>query len=168
MSTPYLGQITAYAFGVIPKGWMACNGQLLQINQNQPLFSLIGTTYGGDGRTTFGLPNLQGLMPLSMGPGYNIGQTGGEANHTLVVNEMPTHNHSVAASTTSTSLQSAAQNNYPTAPAGDTLYASSQTAGVNMGGGSSPNGASQPHPNQQPYLALSFCIAVQGLFPSRN
>jgi microcystin-dependent protein len=168
MSTPYIGQITAYAFGTIPKGWMPCNGQLLQISQNQPLFALIGTTYGGNGTQTFALPNLQGLMPLGMGSGFNIGQTGGEANHALMLNEMPTHTHPVGAATATGSLQTPAQNNWPAAPAGMTLYSSSATAGLQLDGGSSPTGAGQGHPNQQPYLALTFCIAVQGIFPSRS
>jgi len=179
MSTPYMAQITAYAFSVIPKGWMACNGQLLSINSNQALFALIGTTYGGDGRTTFGLPNLQGRMPMSFGNGgggsYTLGEISGEVNHTLLQAEMPAHPHQVAASnatgSNSGALATPIQNNYPAmpaAPANTNLYASAPTAGLNLGGGSSPAGGSQPHPNQQPYLALNFCIATQGLFPSRN
>jgi len=171
MSTPYMAQITTYAFGLVPKGWLACNGQLLSINSNQALFALLGTTYGGDGRTTFGIPNLQGLMPMGFASGFVLGQTGGEINHTLLSAEMPLHTHQVAASNATGSLVNSPQNNYPAmpaAPAGTNLYAAAPTAGLNLGGGSSSVGGSQPHPNQQPYLALSFCIATQGLFPSRN
>jgi microcystin-dependent protein len=165
MSTPYLGQITAFAFGVVPKGWAACNGQLMPINnQNQPLFSLLGTTYGGDGKTTFGLPNLQGCSPIGFGGGYTLGNTGGEASHPLTLSELPKHGHSVVASSSTTSLLDPISGNFPAAPAGD-LYGTSPS--TTLGSGSSPAG-SAGHPNQQPYLPLSFCIATTGIFPSHN
>jgi microcystin-dependent protein len=166
MLTPYLGQITAYAFGFVPKGWAACNGQLLLISSNQPLYSLLGTTYGGDGKTTFGLPNLQGASAVGIGNGSIIGQAGGEANHTLSVNEIPPHTHPVVASTTSAaaSLTGSVVGNYPAAPTAN-MYAA--TSNVQLGTGSSPAGGAA-HSNQQPYLALSFCIAHNGIFPSRD
>jgi microcystin-dependent protein len=167
MSTPYLGQITAFAFGVVPKGWAACNGQLMPINQqNQALYELLGITYGGDGKTTFALPNLQGCSPIGFGGGYTFGNTGGEASHPLTLSELPKHSHSVVASS-STSLLDPISGNFPAAPSATvaTLYGTSPS--TTLGNGSSPAG-SAAHPNQQPYLPLSFCIATTGIYPSRN
>ncbi len=171
MSTPYIGQIAAFAFGFVPNGWAACNGQILSISTNQALYSLLGTTFGGNGVQTFGLPNLQGMSPAGFGslPGgslYTMGQTGGEVSHTLTVSELPSHTHPVAASSASAvgSLSPNIAGNYPAAPSA-LGYAAS--ANVQLGAGSSPAG-SAAHPNQQPYLVLSFCIALQGLYPPRN
>ena len=165
MSEPFLSQISAFAFGVVPMGWAACNGQLLPVQQNQALFSLLGTTFGGDGQTTFGLPNLQGRVPLGAGPGFSRGDLGGEASHILTQNEMPQHTHPVVASSLSTDLQSQPGGNFPAAPTGG-VYATS--ASTTLGGGSSPSGGSQPHENMQPCLAMQYCIAIQGLFPPRS
>jgi microcystin-dependent protein len=167
MAEPFLGEIRIMSFNFPPKGWALCNGQLLPINQNQPLFALFGTTYGGDGRVNFALPNLQGQTPIHIGGGFSQGQTGGEQNHTLSSAEMPAHAH-VAQGTTSNAdqpiptgnLLGAANNMYTGANAGNLtpLEPSSISA---LGG-------SQAHQNMQPYLTLSFCVALQGIFPSQN
>ena len=170
MSTPYLATIKPFSFNFAPKGWALCNGQLLAIDQNQALFSLLGTTYGGNGTTTFARPNLQGNFLLCMGNGYTIGQTGGEALHTLLTSEMPSHAHvpvgsSDAASTGSpTGAYPAAQ----TAATGISPYAGSASTPVALATGSSNTGSSQGHENRPPYLVLNFCIALSGIFPSRN
>ena len=167
MTEPFLGEIRIMSFNFAPKGWALCNGQTLPINQNQALFSLFGTTYGGDGRTTFAIPNLQGQTPIHVGGGFVQGQTGGEQNHTLSSPEMPTHPH-VAQGTTSNAdqpvptgnLLGAANNMYAPANAGN-LTPLDPTSISSLGGG-------QPHQNMQPYLTLSFCVALQGIFPSPN
>jgi len=164
---PYLGQVMITSFDFAPKGWALCNGQLLPINQNQALFSLLGTTYGGDGRVTFGLPNLQGRVPLHTGSGFILGQTGGEDAHTLTVPEIAAHGHGVTGSSSPATVPS---------PVGAYLAASGNT---NFGapgaatGSLAPasvttNGGGQPHENQPPYLVLTFVIALQGIFPSRS
>jgi len=167
MAEPFLGEIRIMSFNFPPKGWALCNGQLLPINQNQPLFALFGTTYGGDGRVNFALPNLQGQTPIHIGGGFSQGQTGGEQSHTLSSAEMPAHAH-VAQGTTSNAdqpiptgnLLGAANNMYTGANAGNLtpLEPSSISA---LGG-------SQAHQNMQPYLTLSFCVALQGIFPAQN
>ena len=167
MAEPFLAEIRIMSFNFPPKEWAFCNGQLLPINQNQPLFALFGTTYGGDGRVNFALPNLQGQTPIHIGGGFSQGQTGGEQNHTLSSAEMPGHAH-VAQGTTSNAdqpiptgnLLGAANNMYTGANAGNLtpLEPSSISA---LGG-------SQAHQNMQPYLTLSFCVALQGIFPSQN
>jgi microcystin-dependent protein len=167
MAEPFLGEIRIMSFNFPPKGWALCNGQLLPINQNQPLFALFGTTYGGDGRTTFALPNLQGQSPIHIGGGFSQGQTGGEQNHTLSSAEMPAHAH-VAQGTTSNAdqpiptgnLLGAANNMYTGANAGNLTPLDPSSI--------SPLGGSQAHQNMQPYLTLSFCVALQGIFPAQN
>ena len=155
-----------------PKNWALCNGQLLPINQNQPLFSLLGTTYGGDGRVNFALPDLRGRVPIHVGNGYTLGQRGGEAAHTLSIAELPAHMHFVQASYTMGNavnpnlsgtghvLAAEPGNPYSTAfaPSADALNAATVT---NVGG-------SQAHLNMQPFLTLSYCIALTGIFPSPN
>ena len=165
MAEPFLSEIRIMSFGFPPKGWALCNGQLLPINQNQALFSLLGTTYGGDGRVNFALPNLQARVPIHTGSGYTLGQSGGEQAHTLSIQELPTHTHALMAQpATGTQLPpvnaflAQASNVYRTA---DNLTALNPGAVGNAGG-------SQPHTNLQPFLALSFCIALQGIFPSQN
>lgn len=164
MAEPFLGEVRLFTFNFPPKGWALCYGQLLPINQNQALFSLLGTTYGGDGRVNFGLPNLQGRMPMHVGAGYVQGQAAGTVNHTLTIAEMPAHVHPLVG-TTDLGNRSSAAGNHPAAarghygPAGDTaLHRESVTA----------VGGSQPHNNMPPYLVLSFAIALQGIFPPRN
>jgi microcystin-dependent protein len=150
MSQPYLGQISTFGFGFPPRGYAVCNGQLLPINQNQALFALLGTTYGGNGVNTFALPNLQGSVPLMAGVNYVLGQVGGEVNHTLAVGEMSSHTHPLLGATSTPSQVAAA------------------TPTTTLGNGSSAVGSGQAHPNQQPYLVVNFCIALAGIFPSRS
>jgi microcystin-dependent protein len=165
MSTPFLGEIKIVSFNFPPKGWAFCNGQLLPINQNQALFSILGTTYGGDGRVNFGLPDLRGRTPVHVGQGIILGERGGEEAHTLIISEMPAHNHPVNASsnTGSTPNPSNAFWAGTAAPAygSDSLTAMAPQSISNTGG-------SQPHLNLSPYLVLNFCIALQGIFPSQN
>jgi microcystin-dependent protein len=168
MSEPFLSEIKIMSFNFPPKGWAMCNGQLLPINQNQALFSLLGTTYGGDGRVNFGLPNLQGRTPMHLGNGHVLGERGGEQAHTLSISELPTHTHTASAA------------NVPaTSNAPSNARMISQSAGANMYGAASnlvnmsPQalatvGTSQAHLNMQPYLTLTFCIALQGIFPSQT
>jgi microcystin-dependent protein len=165
MAEPFLSEIRIFSFGFAPRGWALCNGQLLPINQNQALFSLLGTTYGGDGRVNFALPNFQGRTPIHTGSGHTLGERAGEAAHTLIISEMPTHIHTAQGST---------NNGDSVVPTGNVLGAVSNMYGsatniaalqpatvVNTGG-------SQPHINMQPYTVLNFCIALQGIFPSPN
>ena len=168
MAEPFLSEIRIMSFGFAPKGWALCNGQLLPINQNQALFSLLGTTYGGDGRVNFALPDLQGRASIHMGQGHTLGERGGEQAHTLSVSEIPVHVHqsqatSVAATTSipgSGSMLAQAGLSFLYGPP-DNLVAMSSPAVANTGG-------SQAHTNMQPFLVLNFCIALQGIFPSQT
>jgi microcystin-dependent protein len=165
MATPFLSEIRIFSFTFAPKGWAMCNGQLMAINQNQALFSLLGTTYGGDGQTTFALPNLQGRMPIHEGAGFTLGQLGGEQNHTLISSEMPQHTHSAAASSAPANAGGAQGNFW--ANGNQPAYASS--ANVTLSPATVNNiGGSQPHNNMAPYLVLNFCIALVGIYPSQN
>jgi microcystin-dependent protein len=167
MAEPFLGEIRIMSFNFAPQGWAMCNGQQLPINQNQALFSLLGTTYGGNGQTTFALPDLRGRTPIHTGGeiGAIRGQAGGETAHTIKMSEMPAHIHF---------LNSASDNSDTPIPASNLLGAASGLYGppnslttilpttvTNFGG-------SQPHMNMQPFLALTFCIALVGIFPSQN
>ncbi len=168
MSEPFIGQLMLFAFNYAPKGWAMCNGQLLPINQNQALFSLLGTTYGGDGRVTFGLPNLMGRTPLMAGEGIVLGQVGGEEAHTLTAAEVPTHSHIVNA-TTNPPDQGVAANHLLAKTAGNqTLYGPANNLSPFAQSTVGNAGSSQPHENRQPYLVMNWCIALQGIFPSRN
>ena len=158
------------SFEFAPKGWALCTGQLLPINQNQALFSLLGTTFGGDGRTTFALPDLRARTPIHVGSGHTLGEGGGEQAHTLSIAELPTHTHVAqgssadadAAVPTGNLLAAVDNTTFGTAYAGPTnLTALAPAAVSNVGG-------SQAHLNMQPFLTLSFCIALQGIFPSPN
>ncbi len=167
MAEPFLSEIRIMSFGFPPKGWALCNGQLLAINQNQALFALLGTTYGGDGRQTFGLPNLQGRVPMHMGNGHTLGESGGEQGHTLSISEIPTHVHTAMASSAKGSTGNPAVAYLGQDPIaspyngpGD-LVALSPATLASVGG-------SQAHLNMQPFLTLSFCIALQGIFPSQT
>jgi microcystin-dependent protein len=165
MSTPYLSEIKVMSFGFAPKGWALCDGQLLPINQNQALFSLLGTTYGGDGRVNFGLPNLQARTPMHMGNGHTLGERGGEQNHTLQITELPMHTHTWGATNTLANSPDPTSNLL----GGAAEYNSSTSNLVPMYAGVlSTVGGSQPHQNMQPYLTLNFCIALQGIFPSQT
>ena len=167
MAEPFLSEIRIMSFNFAPKGWALCNGQLLPINQNQALFSLLGTTFGGDGRVNFGLPNLQGKVPIHAGGGFTLGQAGGEQNHTLTSAELPTHTHA---------LQATSSNGSAIIPTGNLLaggipqpYHAQDGNVAEMNPASVANvGGSQAHQNMQPYLALNFSIALQGIFPSQN
>lgn len=168
MAEPFLAEIRLMSFAFPPQGWALCNGQLLPINQNQALFSLLGTTYGGNGQTTFALPNLQGRVPIHMGSGHTLGEAGGEQAHTLSIGEVPAHTHLVNASksatggsATPTGRHLGGGNNAYHAPAGATLTTLGAASIANTGG-------SQAHLNLQPFLTISFCIALQGIFPSQN
>jgi microcystin-dependent protein len=169
VSEPFLGEIKIVAFNFPPRGWAMCNGQLLPINQNQALFSLLGTTYGGNGQTTFALPDLRGRTGIHTGGGHTLGERAGEAAHTLSIAELPAHTH-VASGTSNVATQKTP------APSGTVGYA--QSGQVIYGGPSnlaamSPSavanaGGSQAHENTQPSLVLSFCIALIGIFPSQS
>lgn len=165
MAEPFLAEIRIMSFVFPPKGWSLCNGQLLPINQNQALFSLLGTTYGGDGRVNFGLPNLQGLVPIHMGSGHTLGERGGEQAHTLSIAEIPTHTHSLKASPTDGD-QIIPTNNY-LAPVFQLYGAATNLTSMNPASIGNVGG-SQAHLNMQPFLVLSYCIALQGIFPSQT
>lgn len=166
MSTPYLSEIRIFSFNFPPKGWAFCNGQLLPINQNQALFSLLGTTFGGDGRVNFALPNLQGRVPLHFGNGFSLGQAGGETAHTLNISEMPAHTHTPVASAAAADQASPANNYWATNGTFTPYAASSNETMVTQA--VSNVGGSQPHSNMSPYLALNFCIALLGIFPAQS
>jgi microcystin-dependent protein len=170
MAEPFLSEIRIMSFVFAPKGWALCNGQLLPINQNQALFSLLGTTFGGDGRVNFALPDLRGRTPIHVGSGHPLGQRGGEQAHTVSSAELPAHTHVLNGSSAVAdaavpggNLLAAVDNTtFGTAYAGaSNLAAFSPQAVGNVGG-------SQAHLNMQPFLTLSFCIALQGIFPSPN
>ena len=170
MAEPFLSEIRIFGFNYTPQGWASCNGQLLPINQNQPLFSLLGTTYGGNGQTNFALPNLRGRVPLHFGDGLTLGTVAGEESHTLTIQEMPTHNHAVNAfdGTVDSNANSPAGALYARAADASSLYFSGSADNVMNPGVISNIGGSQPHENRQPFLALNFCIALIGIFPSQN
>lgn len=168
MAEPFLSEIRIMSFVFAPKGWALCNGQLLPINQNQALFSLLGTTFGGDGRVNFGLPDLRARAPIHVGSGHTLGERGGEQAHTLSIAETPTHTHSVAANSTATGGTASPNNGF--LGGGNNVYAAPNAGALttlrpdvitSVGGG-------QAHLNMQPFLTLSFCIALQGIFPSQN
>ncbi|MBL8093677.1 MAG: phage tail protein [Anaerolineales bacterium] len=164
MAEPFLSEIRMMSFVFPPKGWALCDGQLLPINQNQALFSLLGTTFGGDGRVNFALPDLRGRVPIHVGSAHTLGERGGEQAHTLSISELPTHTHVVYASA-SGGNQTLPTNNVlarsesPRFAPADSLVAAGASAITNVGG-------SQAHLNMQPFLVVSFCIALQGIFPS--
>jgi microcystin-dependent protein len=165
MAEPFLSEIRMMSFGFAPKGWATCDGQLLPINQNQGLFSLLGTTYGGDGRVNFGLPNLDGRTPMHMGNGHILGERGGEQNHTLSISEIPTHVHILQGTTLDADTA---------VPTGNLLgtVANVYTGAANLTSlnpGSIGNiGGGVSHLNMQPFLTINFSIALQGIFPSQN
>jgi microcystin-dependent protein len=167
MSSPFLAEIRIISFNFAPKGWALCNGQILPINQNQALFSLLGTTYGGDGRVTFALPNLQGRVPFHFGNGLNLGDSAGETAHTLTISEMPTHTHAPIGSSASADQAAPVGNLWATGSQDG--YTPSASGNTTLAPGSIPNvGGNQPHENMPPYLTVNFVIALQGIFPSRN
>ncbi|HEX4955043.1 MAG TPA: tail fiber protein [Thermoanaerobaculia bacterium] len=163
MAEPFLSEIRIMSFVFAPRGWALCNGQLLPINQNQGLFSLLGTTFGGDGRVNFGLPDLRARAPIHVGSGHTLGERGGEQAHTLSIAEIPTHVHVLSGNPNNANQAPAvnnvlaAANNVYGPPASLTALGASSVANT---------GGSQAHLNMQPFLTLSFCIALQGIFPS--
>ena len=165
MAEPFLSEIRIMSFVFPPKGWALCNGQTLPINQNQALFSLLGTTYGGNGQTTFALPNLRGQVPIHFGNGHVLGESAGQEAHTITQSEMPAHNHTV--NTTSGNASQVAPGGAQFASALNVYRGLDQLTTMTPASLSNVGG-SQPHENRQPYLVLSFCIALQGIFPSQN
>jgi microcystin-dependent protein len=165
MSTPFMSELRIISWNYAPKGWAFANGQFLPINQNQALFSLLGTMYGGNGQTTFALPDLRGRTPIHIGGGFTQGQAGGQVSHTVTMSEMPAHNHFVTATNVAGDLPSPQSNFFansnvqPWRTDFDTTLAPDTVTNV---------GGSQPHNNMSPYLVLNIIIALQGVFPSRN
>ena len=169
MAEPFIGQIQSFGFNFAPRNWAMCNGQLLSIAQNTALFSLLGTTYGGNGQTTFALPDLRGRTSLHQGQGpgltnRTIGEVSGSETVTLIITEMPMHNHLVNASAGTKLNAIPASNNL----GGATIYTNAALDSVMDPVMITPTGGSQPHQNMQPYLVINWCIALQGIFPSRN
>ena len=172
MAEPFLSEIRVFSFNFAPKGWALCNGQFLPINQNQALFALLGTTYGGNGQTTFALPDLRGRLPIHEGSGHTLGEAAGAPSVTITAQTMPQHIHPLMASNV--------QGNATNPNFGGTGYVFAQDpgnvysngfgggAGVLNAGSVTSVGGSQPHENRMPYLVLNFCIALQGIFPSQN
>jgi microcystin-dependent protein len=168
MSEPFLGEIKIMSFGFPPKGWAMCNGQLLPINQNQALFSLLGTTYGGDGRVNFALPNLQGRIPIHVGSGHTLGERGGEQAHTISISEVPTHTHTASAANVAATSNAPSNTRMISQSTGANMYTAASNLQAMAPQALATVGGSQAHPNTQPYLTLTFCIALQGIFPSQN
>lgn len=173
MSDPFVAEIRAFGFNFAPRGWAFCNGQILPLSQNTALFSLLGTNYGGDGKSTFGLPNLQGSAPLGAGQGpglsnYFVGESGGTPSVTLLQSEMPGHTHAL------NTYNDIGEDRTPNASealarsTGGLLYGSPTSMTPMAGSALTPYGASQPHNNMHPYLVVNFCIAMQGIFPARG
>ena len=170
MAEPFLSEIRLMSFEFAPKGWAPCNGQLLPINQNQALFSLLGTTFGGDGRVNFALPDLRGRTPIHVGSGHTLGERGGEQAHTISIAELPEHVHVANATTAQADANS--NSPAPTRMAATSNFSSLYTGAAGLQAMApnalGPVGGSQAHLNMQPFLTLGFCIALQGIFPSPN
>jgi microcystin-dependent protein len=170
---PYLGEIRIFAFNFAPKGWAMCNGQLLAIQSNAALFSIIGTFYGGNGTSTFALPNLQSRVPIHQGQGqglspYNVGQIGGTESENLTVAQMPQHNHSLNATPANANNNRANGGTLASSTNSTNIYSNTNPSEAMNGASIGIAGSSQPHNNIQPYLAVNFCIAISGIYPPRN
>jgi microcystin-dependent protein len=163
MTEPFIGEIKIVSFNFAPQGWATCDGQTMQIQQNQALYSLLGVIYGGNGTTTFNLPDLRGRIPLHFGAGISQGANGGEASHTLIASEMPAHTHTVSASDAIPNVPSPTGNTWAVTT---NVYAAAPDAAMNPAALGATGG--QPHENRQPYLVLNFVIATMGLYPSRE
>jgi microcystin-dependent protein len=172
MGTPYLSEIRAVSFNYPPKGWAFCNGQILPINQNQALFSLLGTTYGGNGTTNFALPDLRSRVAIHFGSGFNLGDRAGEEAHTLQISEMPAHNHPANCNGGTGVSQDPTGHVWAVGSSSQTAEYRPAPANSVMNNGATPAitaaGGSQAHENRQPFLVLNYIIALQGIFPSRN
>lgn len=166
MADPFLSEIRIMSINFAPQGWAFCNGQLLPINQNQALFSLLGTTFGGDGQVNFALPDLRARAPIHVGSGHTNGERGGEVAHTLSIAELPTHTHMVNA--TSTPAETNVPDNTVYLGVVNNAYGPPQNLTAMAASAVTNTGGSQAHENRQPFLALSMCIALQGIFPSPN
>lgn len=164
MSESFIGEVRAVAWNFAPRGWALCNGQLLPIAQNQALFAILGTTYGGDGRSTFALPDLRGRVPVHVGNDIRLGERAGEAQHTLTVHELPPHEHALLA----TSAPGQGQSPNGALLAGAEVYAPGSASVPLSPAAVGATGASHAHDNMQPYLTVNFIIALTGIFPSRN
>jgi microcystin-dependent protein len=168
MTQPFTGEIRIFGFTFPPRGWAFCNGQILSISQNQALFSILGTVFGGNGVQTFALPNMQGRTPMHAGGGFALGGIGGEEHHTLLISEIPSHTHSVNAATANANSDNPA-GNVLAASVNFQLYSTTRSNLTALHPATIENNAGgQPHPNLQPYLVLNFCVALSGIFPSRN
>lgn len=169
MAEPFISEIRAFGFNFAPKGWATCDGQIIPINQNQALYSLIGTTYGGDGRNTFQLPDMRGRTPIHFGPNNSLGAKAGIENVSLISNEIPAHTHTLQATTSAPAANTPAGNLLATLPADKANFAAPANANTTLNPGSiAAAGGSIPHTNMQPSLVINFCIALVGAFPSRN
>jgi microcystin-dependent protein len=170
MSEPFLAEVRIFGFNFPPRGWATCDGQILPINQNQSLYSLLGTTYGGDGRTTFGLPDLRSRTPIHVGGGHALGQKSGVETVALTTDQIPSHTHAMNG-TNQSANQPTPAGNLPAAPSaslGNTYAATPLDQPLANAVSIANQGSGQGHNNMQPYTTLNFCIAMQGVFPSRN
>lgn len=167
MSEPFLSEIRMMSFNFAPRGWAQCNGQLMPINQNQALFSLLGTTYGGDGRVNFALPDLRGRVPIHTGNGHTLGERAGETAHTLILSEMPMHTHQLMA-TSDAGTRAVVPGNMLAKTANQLYHAPDSNLAAMNPAAISNVGGTQAHENMMPFLAIMFCIALQGVFPSQN
>lgn len=167
MGTPFMSEIRIMSFNFAPQGWAQCNGQFLPINQNQALFSLLGTTYGGNGQTTFALPDLRGRVPIHFGT-HPLGEAAGAAAHVVTIAELPTHTHTERSTISAATTTTPGPGLHLAKARGANLYAAATNLVPFAGDGLSNVGGSQAHENRQPYLTLNFCIALQGIFPSQN
>ncbi|MGN7168403.1 phage tail protein [Paenibacillus cellulositrophicus] len=168
MTEAYIGEIRLFSFNFVPQGWHLCDGSLLQINQNTPLYSILGTTYGGNGTTTFALPDLRGRAPVHAAPGVvNLGEIAGEENHILTESEMPAHNHLAKASNVMPTTSKTATGNTwgNVSPSG--IYSSTSNAQMKSSALTTA-GSGQPHSNMQPFITANYCIAITGYYPPRS